>query len=684
MSPLANSPVRVGVGRKRSSEPGARRPETEIPHPYDHAAIEARWRAAWQSGHMYATPETDERESTFVVAGCMVASKGADLGDVRAIAIADVYARVQRARGRAVLFSLSFSTPPQVTDAGLPAVRRELERLGCSLDWDRVHTFEPVQSQWTQRIFLALLEQGLVYLRGDRWILRTSAYAEEADLGLDALEGWSDAAVQRQRDALGRVVGVELDAVVVGGESLCVFTPYVDSVDSSDFIAVSPEHPAVGGLAAEPEVAARVEEEKRAEWHGDATGMRRVGAVATGLQASVPGVEKLLPVVVTPLFDDRFGATAVLGIPDRDSDARQIAKTFEQRTASPWTLTKTHAKPRPAVRYGLRDVEIASPGSVGVAVPLISCLNCDTEPMPLDRLPAPVVDKLDDGSTLECPRCGGPAQPVASTITPWFDQTWMWMSPCMPADDRAASAFGHTSLRRWLPAQRVVGEEDAGSRLLYQRVVARMLHDVGQLPEEAREPAAGVVVCGSVRTGGEGMGSHADDGGDAAEVLERVGADVFRLALLHAAAPTTAFAWHGGPIRRCQRFLAELWSYAEPRLRDWEAPTEGTIVGSTRWRRRLAKWCRVGADKVATDVERFHVQRATHNAILLLARIEDFESRVLAADGELGEEDHQAVVAALLVLLQVLAPFVPHVAEELWSIAGPDTPLTEMPWPDLS
>ena len=125
----------------------------------------------------------------------------------------------------------------------------------------------------------------------------------------------------------------------------------------------------------------------------------------------------------------------------------------------------------------------------------------------------------------------------------------------------------------------------------------------------------------------------------------------------------------------------ELWDYAEPRLREWEGPAGGEIDGSTRLRRRLATWCRVGLDKVAENLERLEMQRATHNAMLLLERIQDFERRAAGEDAQLDERDREAVVAALLLLVQGLAPFTPHIAEELWAAAGNETLLGETPWP---
>lgn len=672
--------------------------ETGVAGSYDHAAVEARWQETWREGGTHATPPPDDREPVSVFADCPVAAGGASLGHVRGLAIADAYARTSRARGRAVLFSLGFDcfdplveleaarrgvAPAELAQECCALMRGQFERLGYSLDWDRAFlSSEPDHCRWSQRLFSELLERDLIYPRDGRWLLRTSTYAEQNETSLDDLPDWSAHAVRSQRDVLGRVDGIEIDAVVVGGGNLPVFTAHADAVESAAFVAVSPDHAGVDAFTALPDVAERLEEASRAGWWADASDGKRVPAVSTGLQASVPGASTLLPIVISPSFDDCLREAGVLGIPERDERARAIAKTLEQPAASLWKLTKASAKPRAAVRYRMPDAPVTRASGWGVPVPVVRCESCGTQAVPAEQLPVQAPEEPGASLGCECPGCGGPAQRDGGTIDPRFDRMWTWLSICVPGEDRAASMLGHSDHARWLPARQVVDATEAGTRLLDQRALAKMLHEVERLPETAREPSAGAVLCGPVGAGNGAAGGGSGELADPAELLDRLGADVVRLAVLNAAAPVTAFAWDGQPLRRSQRFLAELWSYGEPRLREWPVPDEG-IDGSTPWRRRLAKWCRVGADKVATGIERLETQRATHNAILLLERIEDFESRA-ATDGVLDEQDREAVVAALLVLLRVLNPFAPHITEELWSIAGHDTLLANTPWPEIS
>ena len=89
-----------------------------------------------------------------------------------------------------------------------------------------------------------------------------------------------------------------------------------------------------------------------------------------------------------------------------------------------------------------------------------------------------------------------------------------------------------------------------------------------------------------------------------------------------------------------------------------------------------------GCEKVTENLERLEMQRAAHNAMLLFTRIQDFEQRALdRRGGELEPADREAIVAALLLLAQLLAPLTPHIAEELWSLAGHTSLVSNAPWP---
>jgi leucyl-tRNA synthetase len=734
---------------------------------YDPASIEARWQAAWERAGAFAVPPPqDEREPAYVFAGCPFTSGDAHMGHIRSYTIADAYARFLRARGRAVLFSLgfdSFGLP-----AELEAQRRDIspqewvarccermsgqfKRLGYSCDWRRTFvSSEPGHYRWTQWLFLAMRQRGLVYrqeaqvswcdscqtvlatlqvedgncwrchsevrfVRLPQWFMRISAYIDDNERGLDALPGWDKAATGSQRAVLGRVDGVELDAATLDGGELVVFTPHPEAIAGAAFVAVSPGHPDVDRwIADRSEIGQRAAEQlagiRMAGWRREDRDAEQVPVVQTGALATVPGVAGMLPIVISPLVDARFGPTAALGIPECDSTDRAIAAKLPAPAGAGWKASKSVAAPRPAVRYRARDFAISRQRAWGAPIPLIHCPACGTVPVPFEDLPVRLPDDLQitgAGNPLEgrpdfyecaCPACGEPARRETDTIDCHVDGMWMWMPICVPPEGRETAMFSHPEYARWLPAEQIVWGADAGGYMFDQRLIGKVLQDLDQLPAlPQREPFAKALMHQMIRMEGRKMSKHLGNVVDPNELVERVGADTVRLAVLHAASPGRIFNWNDQPVRYCEIFLKKLYGYAERRLRDWSppAPAQAEIDVSDKLRRRLASWCRVACEKVTRDLERLELQRAAHNTMLLLTRIQDFERRALARDGGtlatgdgqtperggLSERDREATAAALSLLVRMLAPLTPHIAEELWSLAGNDTLVGTAPWP---
>jgi leucyl-tRNA synthetase len=243
--------------------------------------------------------------------------------------------------------------------------------------------------------------------------------------------------------------------------------------------------------------------------------------------------------------------------------------------------------------------------------------------------------------------------------------------------------FSHPEYARWLPAEQIVWGADAGGYMFDQRLIGKVLQDLDQLPAlPDREPFSKALMHQMIRLEGRKMSKHLGNVVDPNELVATVGADTVRLAVLHAASPGRIFNWNDQPVRYCQIFLKKLYGYAEGRLREWSPRGEARIDASEKLRRRLANWCRVACEKVTENFEGLEMQRAAHNTMLLLTRIQDFEQRALEQrGGELEPADREAIVAALLMLTQMLAPLTPHIAEELWSLAGNTTLVSNAPWP---
>lgn len=647
----------------------------------------------------------------YVLADFPVAVAGQQLSQLRGYAIADASARFLRAQGHDVLFSLGFDsftgpveaesarmglTPREWTDRCYEQTRVRLEELGCSCDWERAFmSSQPECYRWSQWLFLKLLEQGVIQRRGERWTMRLAPDADE----LDSLPGWDEAATAQQRETLGLVEGVEIQASTFGAGELVVFTPHVDAIAEATFVAISPAHPDVARWTTDAEIAQAVAAIDEHQSQEDEQAPETAPMVLTEQMAIVPGVAGMLPMVVTPLVDRRFGATAVLGIPERDPLDRAFAARLPAPAGAAWKTSSGQAATRPAARLRARDVAVSRPQAWGTPVPIVDCPSCGLVPVGLDELPVPLVDESPanggagpgehDPRGRTCPSCGGPAALERSTIDPLLDRMWMWMAICVPPEDRSSAMADHPEFARWLPVHQAICDVHASADAFARRTLAQMLQDVGELPQlERREPFARVLAYGGAAAADNAAEDAAVDPGDRPELdllLAHASGDAVRLALLYTASRGRALRWNDGQLRCCERFLARLRDYAEPRLSQEAAAGESfgqpRIDTSDPLRRRLACWCATACQRITANLDDLQPQPAVHDCIRLLARIEDFESRALERRGELDAHDHQAIAAALSTLARLLAPLAPHVAQELWSAAGNSAEVTAGGWP---
>ena len=167
-------------------------------------------------------------------------------------------------------------------------------------------------------------------------------------------------------------------------------------------------------------------------------------------------------------------------------------------------------------------------------------------------------------------------------------------------------------------------------------------------------------------------------------IVERIGADALRFAMLHAAAPAKAFTWDESMLTFSTGFLRRLWAYAEPRLSAASSSTADEIDLDDGLRRKLATWCNTAIERITQDYAALDMHRATRNLMTLFTRIEDFESRVVARRAEPTPEDREAIVYALRLLVRLLAPVAPHLAEELWARSGSEGFVADAGWPEPS
>jgi leucyl-tRNA synthetase len=715
---------------------------------YDAAEIEAARQAAWTERGDFETrtPGAGQR-AVYVKPSSPFTSGNLHMGHVRDYSIGDAYARFRRARGDAVLFGFGFDA------FGLPAEMAAIERgirpsdwvercgermlaqmrrLGYSFDYGRAfYSSDEAQYRWSQWLFLTLLEAGMVYrddatvdwcdtcqttlaalqvedgrcwrchnpvrlIRRPTWFLRVTPYLEENDRNLQRLEHWDELSLKTQRYILGRSDGVEVDLEAGDGGPLTAFTPHAEAVAAASFVLLSPRHPEIERWAADPAVAAQLDELRSGGWERSARDAGAVPLVDTATVVSGPtGAE--LPVLVSPIVDARYGPTASLGIPAVDEADAAIAARIGREPAPAADSTGAVEGSRPARRYRASDFSISRQRYWGTPIPVVHCEACGVVPVAGEQLPVRLprdVEPTGEGNPLaersdfletSCPRCGGTAQRETDTLDCHFDALWLWVPAAVPPEARPTEMFSHPDLERWLPSERLVAGNDSGSFVFDQRVVTKALRDIGPfsfLPDG--EPFAGCLFHEMVVADGRKMSKHLGNVVDPDQLVAEHGADTVRLAILYAAGPAKALNWNEGALRFASRFLRNLWDYAQERLAAAaQASADEEAAADTAFlRERLGKWCDNGVGRITADLEELQMHKAVRNVTRLLERIQDFEKRVVKRRGQLDREDYAALLEALALLARVLCPFAPHTGEALLIALGEgDGPELGAPWP---
>jgi leucyl-tRNA synthetase len=742
---------------------------------YDPHAIESARQGAWREQDAFRTPEIGgDRPRKYIKPSAPFTSGNIHIGHVRSYSIGDAYARFCRARGEDVLFAFGFDSFGLPAELGAIAGKEspsewvarcaehmigQLQRLGFSFDWERTFmSSDAVMYRWSQWLFLTLLDAGLVYrgtgsvdwcdtcqttlatiqvenglcwrchnpvrlIQRPQWYLKISAYVEENDKRLEELAAsgiWDENALASQRFVLGRVDGAELDLEDEDDNTLTVFTPHPDALDLARFVAISPKHPDVEKWAAGEEVAERLEELRSGGLDRGAREADTMPLVETGRTLPSPTGGDPLPVIVSPMVDGRFGATAVLGIPEHDRTDAVIAERLFGRSPEPGAQDESKKAPnatptRPAVRYRANDFTISRQRSWGTPIPIVYCEECGAVPIPRERLPVilpldlkptgagnPLAERADFVET-SCPKCGGSAKRETDTLDCHFDALWLWVPVCVPPSAREQTLeqiLALDDLRAWLPSERVVAGSDSGNFVFDQRTVTKALRDIGPLEFLADgEPFAGCLFHEMVIRDGRKMSKHLGNVVDPDELVAQHGADTIRLAVLYAARAQRSLNWSDSDVKRCHRFLRQLWDYTRARVTF--DPASGAAVDTNgsaaeagasavemgpdkteHLRKRLEQWCDTAVEKITQDTRELEMHSAVRNVMRLFDRVRDYEKRVVAKRGSLCVEDHEALISALQTLARVLMPFAPHIAEELLSaLTRTDGSEIDTSWP---
>ena len=356
-------------------------PAQPLQEPYSPTRIEAHWQQHWQASGQYRTPEPRPGQDTFYALSMFPYPSGSlHMGHVRNYVITDVVARVQRMKGKAVLHPMGWDAfglpaenaaiersvePGRWTEQNIAQMRRQLDALGLSLDWEReVTTCQPDYYRWTQWIFLELFAAGLAYQKEAavnwdpvdqtvlaneqvdsqgrswrsgalverrllrQWFLGITHYAKDLLEDLKLLDGWPERVRTMQANWIGRSTGTRiLFPLMPGGNgqgtgAVEVFTTRPDTLFGVTYMVLAPEHPLVDSLTRPQQqatVAAFRDEMARTSTMERTAEDRPKRGVPLGSHVRHPLSGQTVPVWIADYVLLDYGSGAVMGVPAHDS-----------------------------------------------------------------------------------------------------------------------------------------------------------------------------------------------------------------------------------------------------------------------------------------------------------------------------------------------------------------------------
>ncbi|MBI3961817.1 MAG: class I tRNA ligase family protein, partial [Deinococcus sp.] len=343
------------------------------------------------------------------------------------------------------------------------------------------------------------------------------------------------------------------------------------------------------------------------------------------------------------------------------------------------------------VTYRLRDWLISRQRYWGAPIPMIHCPRCGIVPVPEKDLPVPlpeIEDYKPKGKSplaasksfmnVRCPQCPGAARRDPDTMDTFVDSSFYYLRY---ADARnAREIFSREAIRRWMPVDQYIGGiEHAILHLLYSRFFTKVLFDAGLVP--ADEPFQALFTQGMVlRRDARGevrvMSKSAGNGVPVGPFVDEHGSDVARVTILFAAPPENDFEWTDEGVGGSRRFLIRLYKLlAEDKLALQAVPARvdpGALLGAER---ELYRRVNQTIKKVTDDTDNFRFNTAIAALMELLNDLAKYRS-------ELGERPLPAVYKLAVVrYTQLLSPFAPHLAEELWSWFGTGGSVHRSGWP---
>ncbi|MGI6119812.1 MAG: leucine--tRNA ligase [Desulfosporosinus sp.] len=576
----------------------------------------------------------------------------------------------------------------------------------------------------------------------EQWYFKITDYADVLLQDLDKLPGWPDKVKTMQRNWIGRSEGVEVkfDLVDHAGQ-ISVYTTRIDTLFGVSYVVLAPEHPLVkelvSGTEYEAEVLAFIKKMQGLNEIARTSSEAEKEGLFIGSYCLNPLSGEKVPLWITNYVLLEYGTGAVMGVPAHDDRDFDFAKKYGQaiRTVIVPAGSAPEAKDqvlecaytgegvlvnsgsfdglsikeaqvqiadelerrgmgKQKVNYRLRDWLISRQRYWGAPIPIVYCNSCGTVAVPEEQLPvmlpSDVSFKAGENPLASsepfikttCPQCGGASRRETDTMDTFVCSSWYFLRYTDPRNKDLP--FAKSAVDYWMNVDQYVGGvEHAILHLLYARFFTKVLRDFGYVKVD--EPFENLLTQGMVCMDGFKMSKSKGNVVSPKEIIKKYGADTARLFIMFAAPPDKDLEWSDQGVEGCYRFLNRIWRLVaqyQPLIKEALNHQISAAELAEHWKsldasgKEMRRHTHSAIQRVTVDIgRRFNFNTAISTIMEWVNALYIYKEQP-TADAAVARE-------AIEVILLLLAPFAPHITEELWMEIGHMESIHNQPWPKV-
>ena len=545
-----------------------------------------------------------------------------------------------------------------------------------------------------------------------QWMLKITAYADRLLEDLNKLD-WPEKVKKMQSDWIGRSYGAEVDFAVNGTDkAIRVYTTRPDTLYGATFMVLAPEHAMAKELATKEQETTVTDYIYKASMKSSVDRLqdKEKTGVFTGNYAVNPLNKQLIPIWLSDYVLADYGTGAIMCVPAHDErdfdfatkfgipivqviskDGKENPNLTEAYTeagiminSADWNgMDSDKAKQevpdmldkigigKKTVNYKLRDWVFSRQRYWGEPIPIIHCEHCGTVPVPEEELPLllPEVEKYQPTGTGEspladihewvnttCPVCGGPAKRETNTMPQWAGSSWYFLRYIDNKNDK--ELVSKEKAHENLPVDMYIGGvEHAVLHLLYSRFYTKFLYDSGAVDFD--EPFTKLFNQGMIGKNGAKMSKSKGNVVSPDDLVNDYGCDALRMYELFVGPPELDSEWDDRGIEGVYRFINRFFNLVTDNKNTTTKATEEMV----KLRNRMVY-------DITTRLESFSLNTVVSGFM-------EYNNKMLELVKRVGGIDKETLETTIILL----APFIPHVGEELWSQMGHTTSVFKNTWP---